>query len=164
MNSGMTIQIGTRDQLLVDLAASLRPDEPVRLLVILRLGGFEEFTSKFGNGATEKLLGVVISRLPAASGPSNFYYRPRKDELCGLISGRLDGVEAALIAAAREISETLGTDGISLGFGTAVLPHQAGDPVEALALADSRVIGVADGDPMPRGSGSGSLPLGRLFV
>ena len=96
----MTIEIGTRDQLLVDLAASLAPGEPVRLLVILRLGGFEEFAGKFGNGATEKLLGVVVSRLPPASGPSNFYYRPRKDELCGLIAGRLDGVEAALIAAA----------------------------------------------------------------
>jgi GGDEF domain-containing protein len=163
MNSGMKIKIGTRDQLLVDLEASLAPGEPVRLLVILRLGGFEEFVSKFGNGATDKLLNVVVSRLPPASGPSHFYYRPRKDELCGLIAGRLDGVEASLFAAAREINETLGEDGISLGFGTAVLPHQAHDAVEALALADSRVVGVADGDPMPRSSGSGSLPLG-LFV
>jgi len=160
----MPIEIGTREQLLVDLTRAVVPGEPVKLLVVFRLGGFEEFASRYGNETTATLLGRVVSRLPEASGPSNFYYRPRKDELCGLISGRLDGVEAALIAAAREISETLGTDGISLGFGTAVLPHQAGDPVEALALADSRVIGVADGDPMPRGSGSGSLPLGRLFV
>ena len=163
MNPGMATEIGTRDQLLVDLAAALGPSEPVRLLVILRLGGFDEFTSKFGNGATDKLLDVVVSRLPAASGPSNFYYRPRKDELCGLIAGRLDGVERALFTAAREVNATLGTNGISLGFGTAVLPHQASDPVNALALADSRVIGVADGDPMPRSSPSGSLPLG-LFV
>ena len=55
-------------------------------------------------------------------------------------------------------------NGISLGFGTAVLPHEASDPVGALALADSRVISVADGDPMPRSSGGGVLPLGRLFV
>jgi len=160
----MTIQIGTRDQLLVDLAASLRPDEPVRLLVILRLGGFEEFTSKFGNGATEKLLGVVISRLPAASGPSNFYYRPRKDELCGLVMGRLDGVEAALAAAAKDIDETLGAYGIALGFGTAILPHEARDPIQALAVADSRIVGVADGTTMPRGTAGGSLPLGMLQV
>lgn len=164
MNPGMAIEIGTRDQLLLDLAAAVAPGEPARLLVILRLGGFEEFTSNFGNGATERLLEVVVSRLPAASGPSNFYYRPRKDELCGLIAGRLVGVEGALVAAAREIDDTPDTTGISLGFGTAILPHEAPDPIEALALADSRVIGVANGDPMPRSSGSGALPLGRLFV
>jgi GGDEF domain-containing protein len=162
----MSTKIGTRDQLLLDLAAAVAPGQPVRLLVILRLGGFEQFTSTFGNGATDKLLDVVVSRLPPASGPSSFYYRPRKDELCGLIAGRLDGVEGALFAAAREIGDSLGTQDISLGFGTAVLPHEASDPLEALALADSRVVGVADGDPMPRSTGVSVdvLPLGRLFV
>lgn len=161
----MSTKIGTRDQLLVDLAAAVAPGEPVRLLVILRLGGFEEFTSTFGNGATGKLLDVVVSRLPPASS-SSFYYRPRKDELCGLIGGRLDGVEGALFEAARQIGDSLGTQDISLGFGTAVLPHEATDPVDALALADSRVIGVADGDPMPRSTGVSVdvLPLGRFFV
>ena len=160
----MAFDVRTREQLLIDLAAAVTPGEPVQLLVILRLGGFDDFTGRFGNGATEKLLDVVVSRLPAASGPSNFYYRPRKDELCGLIAGRLDGVEGALFAAAREISDTLGASGISLGFGTAILPHEASDAVDALALADSRVVGIPDGDPMPRSSGGGVLPLGRLFV
>jgi hypothetical protein len=166
MSAGMSIPIGTRDQLLVDLAAALAPGEPVRLLVILRLGGFEEFTSTYGNGATERLLEIVVGQLPPASGPSSFYYRPRKDELSGLIAGRLDGVEAALVAAGREISDSLGAKGISLGFGTAILPREANEPIKALALADSRVTGVANGNPMPRSTGVGVdvLPLGRLFV
>ena len=64
---------------------ALAPGEPVRLLVILRLGGFEEFAGRYGNGATEKLLEPSSSAAcPPASGPSSFYYRPRKDELCGL--------------------------------------------------------------------------------
>ena len=95
----MAFDVRTREQLLIDLAAAVTPGEPVQLLVILRLGGFDDFTGRFGNGATQKLLDVVVARLPAASGPSNFYYRPRKDELCGLIAGRLDGVFLAVGSA-----------------------------------------------------------------
>ena len=160
----MPIEIGTREQLLVDLTRAVVPGEPVKLLVVFRLGGFEEFASRYGNETTATLLGRVVSRLPEASGPSNFYYRPRKDELCGLVMGRLDGVEAALAAAAKDIDETLGAYGIALGFGTAILPHEARDPIQALAVADSRIVGVADGTTMPRGTAGGSLPLGMLQV
>jgi hypothetical protein len=160
----MSIEIGTREQLLIDLAGAVGPGEPVRLLVVFRLGGFEEFAGRYGNGVTDELLSRVVGRLPEASGPSTFYYRPRKDELCGLVAGRLDGVEAALTAAAQEVNDTLGSQGISLGFGTAILPHEARDPIKALALADGRVIGVADGAAMPRGTAGGALPLGMLQV
>jgi GGDEF domain-containing protein len=164
MTLSMPLEIGTREELLTDLTGAVAPGEPVRLLVVFRLGGFEEFASRYGNGATNDLLTRVVSHLPEASGPSSFYYRPRKDELCGLVAGRLDGVEAALIAAAHDVNETLGSKGLSLGFGTAILPHEAHDPISALAVADGRVIGVADGAAMPRGTASGALPLGMLQV
>ena len=164
MNLAMPIEIGTREQLLIDLTGAVAPGEPVRLLVLFRLGGFEEFASRYANGATDALLSRVVSRLPEASGPSSFYYRPRKDELCGLVAGRLDGVEAALTAAAQDVNETLGSKGLSLGFGTAILPYEAHDPISALAMVDGRVIGVADGAAMPRGTAGGVLPLGMLQV
>jgi len=160
----MDLEIGTREQLLIDLTRAVTPGEPVKLLVVFRLGGFEEFTGRFGNDTTAALLTHVIDRLPEASGPSSFYYRPRKDELCGLVTGRLDGVEAALAAAAKDIDETLGSHGIALGFGTAILPYEASDPIKALAVADSRIVGVADGTTMPRGTAGGALPLGMLQV
>ena len=160
----MAFEIGTREQLLVDLTRAVVPGESVKLLVIFRLGGFEEFAGRYGNDTTATLLNRVVSRLPEASGPSSFYYRPRKDELCGLVMGRLDGVEAALAAAAKDIDETLGSQGIALGFGTAILPHEASDPIAALALADSRIVAVADGVTMPRATAGGSLPLGMLQV
>jgi GGDEF domain-containing protein len=160
----MAFEIGTREQLLADLTRAVAPGEPVKLLVIFRLGGFEEFAGRYGNNTTAALLGRVVDRLPEASGPSSFYYRPRKDELCGLVMGRLDGVEAALAAAAKDIDETLGSQGIALGFGTAILPYEASDPIEALALADTRIVAVAGGETMPRGTAGGTLPLGMLQV
>ena len=148
----MDYDIGTREQLLGDLGAAVAPDQPVRLLVIFRLGGFEEFT-RLGTRSPGALIREVMSYLPDASGPSGFYYRPRRDELCGLIEGPLRDVERALLAASTALNERLGRKGLSLGFGAAVLPGEAGDPIGALALADSRVARVSDGEPMPRGSG-----------
>jgi hypothetical protein len=148
----MDYDVGTREQLLGDLGAAVAADQPVRLLVIFRLGGFEEFT-RLGTRSPGALIREVMSYLPDASGPSGFYYRPRRDELCGLIEGPLRDVERALLAASTALNERLGRKGLSLGFGAAVLPDEAGDPIGALALADSRVARVSDGEPMPRGSG-----------
>ena len=148
------IEIGTREELLADLEAALAPAEPVRVLVVFRLGGFEEFT-RLGTRSPGALIREVMSYLPDASGPSGFYYRPRKDELCGLIEGPLRDVERALLAASTALNERLERRGLSLGFGAAVLPDEADDPIGALALADSRVARVSDGEPMPRGSAGG---------
>ena len=152
------VHVGTREELLADLEAALVAEQPVRLLVIFRLGGFEEFT-RLGTRSPGALIREVMSYLPDASGPSGFYYRPRKDELCGLIEGSLRDVERALLAASTALNERLQRKGLSLGFGAAVLPDEAGDPIGALALADSRVARVSDGEPMPRGSGG---PLSRI--
>src|ERR1700722_10500356 len=146
------VHVGTREELLADLEAALGTEQPVRLLVIFRLGGFEEVT-RLGTRSPGPLIREVMSYLPVASGPSGFYYRPRKDELCGLIEGSLRDVERALLAASTALNERLQRKGLSLGFGAAVLPDEAGDPIGALALADSRVARVSDGEPMPRGSG-----------
>jgi hypothetical protein len=148
------VHVGTREELLAALQTALGSEQPVRLLVIFRLGGFEEFT-RLGTRSPGALIREVMSYLPDASGPSGFYYRPRRDELCGLIEGSLRDVERALLAATTALNERLQRKGLSLGFGAAVLPDEAGDPIGALALADSRVARVSDGEPMPRGSAGG---------
>jgi GGDEF domain-containing protein len=139
------IAIGAREDLLVDLAAALAPGEPTRLLVIFRIEGFNEFIGHYGFGATDALVDQVAGCLPQASGPLSFYYRPREDELCALVAGRLDGIEGALFEAANAVYDMFGLSGVSLDFGTVVLPHEAGDPVAALALADGRMTGVEAG-------------------
>jgi GGDEF domain-containing protein len=160
----MPIGIGSREELMVALQAAVAPGEATRLLVVFRLGGYEEFVSRYGYDATDALMSHVASRLPDASGPSSFYYRPRRNELCAIIAGRIDGVEGALAEAARDVHETLEPSGIELGYGTAVVPHEASDAVEALALADSRLTGVADGEPMPRDSHSSARVPARAGV
>jgi hypothetical protein len=137
----MSFTIGSRDELIGDLSAAVAPGEPERLFVVFRIEGFDHFTRHYGDGGADALVGHVLRCLPPASGPFGFYYRPRKDELCALISGCLDGVEGGLFEAANAVYETLGAWGISLDFGTAFLPEEAHDPTAALALADGRMTG-----------------------
>jgi GGDEF domain-containing protein len=148
----MPIEIGTREELMSHLKAALVPGEPTRLLAVFRVGKFEEFVARYGYAATGALMSHIASLLPEGSGPPSFYYRPRKNELCAIIGGHTEGVEGALAIAAREVHETLGENGVSLGFGTAIMPFEASDPIDLLALADGRLTGVANGKPMPRGA------------
>jgi hypothetical protein len=140
---GVQVQIGTREALLADLAAAVAPGEPTRALVVLRVEGYNEFTAHFGFGATEALIDQVLGCLPDTIGPLAFYYRPRENELCALVAGRLEGIEGALFSAANAVFDLLGMKGVSLDFGLAILPHEVNDPVAALALADGRMTGVA---------------------
>jgi GGDEF domain-containing protein len=137
----MPITIGSREELIAVLDSALAPEEPERLLVVFRVEGFDQFTRYYGDGAPDALVSHVLRCLPAASGPFEFYFRPRKDELCALISGDLDGIEAGLFEAANAVFEVLGSTGISLDFGTAMLPAEARDATDALALADARMTG-----------------------
>lgn len=137
----MAIPVGSRDELMNDLATAVAKGQRCRLLVIFRIEGYEEFARYYGDGATDALISHVLRCLPPASGPSGFYYRPRRDEVCALVSGRLEGVEEGLFRAASAVYDVLGSQGISLDFGTALLPNEARDPVVALALADGRMTG-----------------------
>jgi GGDEF domain-containing protein len=137
----MPVTIGTRDELIAVLGTAVAPDEPERLLVVFRVEGFDQFAGRYGDGAPDALVSHVLRCVPAASGQFEFYFRPRKDELCALIAGNLDGIEAGLFEAANAVFEILGSSGISLDFGTASLPAEAHDAIEALALADGRMTG-----------------------
>jgi hypothetical protein len=156
------MEIGPREALMTDLRKALEPDQPLRMLVTFRLARYAEFADKWGAYATEALVNYIASCLPSSTGPASFYHRIRKDELCGLIGGQLNGVEGGFSAAARAVDEMLGSSGISLGFGTAILPHEAREANEALALVDSRIKGVLTGELMPRSPSS--LPTGRSQV
>ncbi len=151
MTERTDVHVGTREELLTDLEAALVAEQ-------LRapaghLQGLAASRSSRGSGHVRPGRSSARSRrLPAErEWPSGFYYRPRKDELCGLIEGSLRDVERALLAASTALNERLQRKGLSLGFGAAVLPDEAGDPIGALALADSRVARVSDGEPLPRG-------------
>lgn len=68
----MSVEIGTREQLMEDLTIAVGAGEPVQFLVIFRLGGFDAFTERFGDGAIDALVGFrslpACRRQPARRG------------------------------------------------------------------------------------------------
>ncbi len=165
-NDDMASRCHPRENLLADLAAAVEPGSPISLLVVFRLGAFNEFLALHGNTAVDELLEAVVTDVTAAVGPQGAFYRSRKDELCGLISGRLDAVESDLFAAAAAVNRTQESreSGVAVGYGTAVLPREASTPIDALILADRRITGFTDGRPLARGSAGGFLPPGKLLA
>lgn len=148
-DAGMPTTIRTRDQLMRDLTAALAPGEPARLLVVFRFGGRPAL-----DATTDLIVERVIGRVSEAGGPSALYYTPRRDELCALIAGGLLDAERTLCATVNDAHRSLAS-GVSLGFGTVVLPHEASDALGALELADSRIVGIEDGQPVARSVATG---------
>ena len=157
-----TLEIRTREALMIDLRKALELSEPLRMLVTFRIARYAEFADKWGAYATDALVTYIASCLPSSSRPASFYHRIRKDELCGLIGGRLNWVEGGFSAAATAVDEMLGSSGIALAFGTAILPYEARDATEALALVDSRIKGVRTGEDVPRAPSD--QPAGRSRI
>ena len=145
----MAVQIGTRDELMVAMDGAIQAREPARLLAIFRLAGYRDFTFRFGDSAIDATATSVAEHLPAGDELSTFYYRPREDELCLLVEGRLEAVEPALSAAAHELDDELGPDGIAIGHATATLPLGTHTLIESLRYVDGRIAD-ANGRAMPR--------------
>jgi hypothetical protein len=141
--------IGTRDELTAAVEAAVRPDEPERLLVVFRIGGFADFANRFGNKSMEMIADFLWRQLPDSAGCSSIYFRPREDELCALIEDPLLRAEEALSAAARTFNEAFGADGIALGYSNTPLPSGLGGFTEAIRRVDRRIVD-ADAKRMTR--------------
>jgi hypothetical protein len=143
------VQIGTRDELLVAIDGAIQAREPTRLLVIFRLGGYQDFTVRFGDGAILATATSVARHLPGDGSLSTFYYRPREDELCLLLEGPLESVEEALLAAAHQVDDELGPNGVAVGYAMATLPYGTHTLIESLRFVDRQIVDMA-GHAMPR--------------
>jgi GGDEF domain-containing protein len=147
----MKTEIGTRQDLMVDLTRGLAPGAPLALLVVFRLGGYADFVRRHGDEAGDDLIRRAAERISEVLVPAGIYYRPRRDEVCLLVTGPLEGVGDALFLAVAALSEERETTGIGAGFGAALLPNEADDPIGALAIADRRVSGLVERrKPFPR--------------
>jgi hypothetical protein len=143
------VQIGTRNELMVAMDGAIRAREPTRLLVIVRLGGYQDFTMRFGDSAIYATATSIAGHLQRGDELSTFYYRPREDELCLLVEGQFEPVEQALSEAAHEVNDLLGPNGIAVGYATATLPYGTHTLIESLRFVDRRIVD-ADGNAMPR--------------
>lgn len=138
------VHIGTRQELMAELTRALAPGSSMSLLVIFRLGGLREFVAEHDEETADELVRRTSQRLVKAIGPSGVYYRPRRDELCGLIGGPLEGAKDTLYEAVMALNAERETTGITAGFGVALLPYEAADPISALQLADERLSGLVE--------------------
>ena len=158
----MTIGFLTREQLLADLDAAAAPDAPLRLFFVFRLAGIDRLNTRVGNAVADVLLGETANSIAQTIGPRAIYYRPRRDEVCGLVAGQLLGMEETLVTVLARHNAEHEAIGLRAGFGAVVLPREAAGAADAVALADRRVSGVIDRRiPVARGGSARGRVLSR---
>ncbi len=129
--------LGNRRALLRDLEHAL--SEPSAALVLLDLDGFKSYNDRFGHLAGDALLNRLGRRLAAEAGRAGAAYRMGGDEFCVLVSPIAEPPEALGARVAGAMSESGEQFTIGCSFGTVVLGAEAGDPSDALRLADQRM-------------------------
>jgi two-component system, cell cycle response regulator len=116
-------------------------EEPVadRLLLLFDLDGFKAYNDTFGHSAGDMLLSRLGARLRRTIGERGEAFRLGGDEFCILVDGNLvdlDWVRATAMASLREGGEGFT---ITCSSGHTLIPAEAGDPSEALQIADRRM-------------------------
>jgi GGDEF domain-containing protein len=131
--------LGNRRRLLADLDGAEDPNSPSRTLAIFYVGGFTRYVELYGRLEGEALLVRLAELLPATLEHAGSCYRPRDDEFAALIQGPPATAEPLLTAAAASLTARFEHFEVTLSFGAAVMPDEAGEPVEAMTLADTRL-------------------------
>jgi hypothetical protein len=124
------------------------------------LPGTDRLHDLIGDAVAELLLAEAAGSIAQAIGPRAVYYRPRRDELCGLVAGDLLGMEQTLVNVLGLHNAEYATVGLAAGFGTVIVPREARTAGDAIALADLKVVGVMDRRTAVARAG---LQRGRLF-
>lgn len=131
---------GSRRALLEDLAELVGDDAPPSVVAIFALEGLGEYGTFHGDLAREALLARLAQRLALKLRRVGACYRPRTDEFIALISAPLGDVIPLLDACAGVLRERDRYVTITASFGAALLPDEASDPIEALRVADERLL------------------------
>jgi diguanylate cyclase (GGDEF)-like protein len=133
--------IGNRGAMQLDLdalCAEASTRRPV-VLYLFDLNGFKRYNDTFGHPAGDKLLTRLAARLRDAVGEDGSVYRIGGDEFCALLSSDPEHFDAVAKRAAQALTESDRGVDVSSSWGGATIPPEAGDPAEALQLADVRM-------------------------
>ena len=87
---GMSVEIGSREQLMIDLTLALAPGSRERLLTVVRLHGLHAMTERSGTAARDQLLRRAHRLTLNEVRYCGRLYLPRRDELCVLFDTPLD--------------------------------------------------------------------------
>jgi GGDEF domain-containing protein len=143
---------GNREQLIADLAAALQPRSPPRILAVFDLFGMDEYRRVFGERGSNDLTGRLAVAFAHVVKHHGTCYRTRKDEFCALLAGATDADEAdeILHTAARALWDVGESLQVGSWYGVCSLPDEVADPVEALMLADERLLTRGNRTPRER--------------
>jgi diguanylate cyclase (GGDEF)-like protein len=103
------------------------------------LDGFKAYNDTFGHLAGDSLLALLGGRLAAAARPHGAAYRLGGDEFCVLMDVPVEGLDEAIAATARALTEHGEEFAIGPSYGAVLVPHEAANPDQALQRADERM-------------------------
>lgn len=129
--------LGTRSRLLADLDEIGRP----AVLLLFDLDGFKDYNDSFGHAAGDALLARLGVRLAACVEGRASAYRLDGDEFGVLTPETLD-LEALAAEAVDALSEQGKGFTVGCSYGSAELPLEVGEALEALRLAERRLYAV----------------------
>ena len=128
-----------RRKAMADLAGLFSQEPAAHVLMMFDLNGFKSYNDSFGHPAGDALLTRLGQGLASAVGERGTAYRLGGDEFCVIAPG--SGPERAALEAVgpAALSEQGDAFSISASFGSALIPVEAGDPADAMHLADQRM-------------------------
>lgn len=133
--------LGNRGRLQVDLDekfARATPSHPVAVY-LFDLNGFKRYNDSFGHPAGDALLARLGEALHGAVGENGIAYRIGGDEFCVLLDCAEGRFESVVREAAHALTASEKGIEVSSSWGGARIPEEAGDPSEAMQLADVRM-------------------------
>ena len=136
----MSVEIGSREQLMIDLTLALAPGSRERLLTVVRLHGLHALTERSGTAARDQLLERAHRLTLHEVRSFGRLYLPRRDELCVLFDTPLDEAIQVLDDVTATLNSLDPTGYVSAEAGVALLPDEASHPIGALDRADRRIL------------------------
>ncbi len=131
---------GSRHKLLADLTEALESGSAPSVLVVFDLAGASEYRRVFGEKAGEELIARLAEKFARLVQPTGLCYHPRQDEFCALVSRPIGDVSTMLLAVEHGLKDDGKSSLITPRFGAAFLPDETADPIEAIMLADERLL------------------------
>ena len=130
--------LGSRDQLLSALEEATR-DGRSKMLAVFALDGFRNFEEQCGRREAEALLSRLAERLEQDVNHGASWYRPRHGEFALIHDAADPDLDAILRRAAAALREPELAVPIAAAYGSALVPDEAAEPIDALRLADTRL-------------------------
>jgi two-component system, cell cycle response regulator len=103
------------------------------------LDGFKGYNDTYGHAAGDMLLDRLASRLSAAIESHGRAYRLGGDEFCVLLDGHRSLEDPRMAACGAALEEQGEGFRVGASCGVVTIPDEAGNPTQALQLADQRM-------------------------